>query len=52
MMIQTLSIVLTSVVICFILGIPVGIFMAYNEKANNVIRPILDAMQTIPVLST
>jgi len=48
MMIQTLSIVLTSVVICFILGIPTGIFMAYNEKANNVIRPILDAMQTIP----
>lgn len=48
MMMQTLAIVLTSVIVCFILGIPTGILMAYNNKANDVIRPILDAMQTMP----
>jgi len=48
MMILTLSIVLTSVAISLLIGIPVGILMAYSRFAEAVMRPILDAMQTMP----
>ena len=48
MMILTLSIVLTSVAISLLIGIPVGILMAYSRLTEAVIRPILDAMQTMP----
>ncbi|MDW7651775.1 MAG: proline/glycine betaine ABC transporter permease [Bacillota bacterium] len=48
LMMQTLAIVMTSAVVCLLIGIPTGIFMAYNDKANNMIRPFLDGMQTMP----
>jgi len=44
----TLAIVLTSVVISLLLGIPFGILMAYSNRTNMIMRPILDAMQTMP----
>ncbi|WP_207061056.1 glycine betaine/L-proline ABC transporter permease ProW [Motiliproteus sp. SC1-56] len=44
----TLSLVLTSVFFCVLIGIPTGIWMARSEWANRVIRPVLDAMQTTP----
>lgn len=44
----TLSLVITSVVFCIIIGIPSGIWMARSDTANRIIRPILDAMQTTP----
>lgn len=47
-MILTLSIVLTSVVISLLLGIPLGIAMSYSEGIKFVMRPVLDAMQTMP----
>lgn len=47
-MMETLSIVITSVVICFVLGFPLGILVALNPKLSNVLRPILDFMQTMP----
>lgn len=47
-MMLTLAIVLTSVIISLVLGIPLGILMAYKEKAEAFIKPILDAMQTMP----
>jgi glycine betaine/proline transport system permease protein/glycine betaine/proline transport system substrate-binding protein len=47
-MIQTLSIVIASVLICIIAGFPLGVLLAVNKQANNVIRPILDTMQTMP----
>ncbi|MFZ7103339.1 MAG: ABC transporter permease [Peptococcaceae bacterium] len=48
LMLLTLAIVLTSVVISLIIGIPLGILMAYNSKTNAVMKPVLDAMQTMP----
>ncbi len=48
MMILTLSIVLTSVAISLLIGIPVGILTAYSRLTEAVMRPILDAMQTMP----
>lgn len=47
-MVRTLAIVLTAVVISLILGIPLGILMAYRKGFNTIMRPILDGMQTMP----
>ncbi|AZO03844.1 ABC transporter permease subunit [Mesorhizobium sp. M2A.F.Ca.ET.043.02.1.1] len=44
----TLSIVLTSLVVAVMLGIPLGIWAARSERMFVVMRPILDGMQTIP----
>jgi len=47
-MIQTVAIVLTSVVISLLLGIPTGIIMAYYKRFNDIMRLVLDGMQTMP----
>lgn len=47
-MIQTVSIVTTAVIISLILGFPVGILIAMSKRAESIIRPILDLMQTMP----
>lgn len=44
----TLAIVLTAVVFCMIIGLPVGIAMARSERTNSGLRPVLDTMQTTP----
>ena len=44
----TLSLVLTSVVFCMLLGLPLGILMARSERLEKIARPLLDAMQTTP----
>jgi len=45
---QTLAIVITSVIISLIIGIPSGIFMSRSDRVESIIKPILDAMQTMP----
>lgn len=49
MMLVTLSVVLASVFIALVIGIPIGILISGSERANNIVRPILDTMQTMPV---
>jgi glycine betaine/proline transport system permease protein len=44
----TLSLVLTSLAFCLVLGLPLGILLASSDRANRVARPVLDAMQTTP----
>lgn len=44
----TLSIVMTSVFISLLLGIPLGILSAYKVKFEQLTKPVLDAMQTMP----
>ncbi|MDO6681093.1 glycine betaine/L-proline ABC transporter permease ProW [Oceanobacter sp. 5_MG-2023] len=44
----TLSLVLTSVFFCILLGLPLGVLMARNDRLNRILRPTLDAMQTTP----
>ncbi len=44
----TLSIVLGATVIAVGFGLPVGIFAAKNDRFEGVVRPVLDAMQTMP----
>jgi glycine betaine/proline transport system permease protein len=44
----TLSLVLTAVFLCTLVGTPLGILAARNRKFEQIIRPVLDAMQTLP----
>lgn len=44
----TLSLVLTSLVFCLALGLPLGIVLASSDRAQRFMRPLLDAMQTTP----
>lgn len=45
---QTLAIVLNATVFSILIGIPLGVWGAKFDRANSVIRPILDFMQTLP----
>ncbi|MBM4764513.1 proline/glycine betaine ABC transporter permease [Bacillus sp. B15-48] len=47
-MIDTLALVLTSVVISIVIGVPIGVWMSLSDRARKVITPILDFMQTMP----
>jgi glycine betaine/proline transport system permease protein len=44
----TLSLVITAVVLCILVGLPLGISAARSERVEASIRPVLDAMQTLP----
>jgi len=44
----TLALVLTSLLFCVLIGLPMGIWLARSEGAAKFIRPLLDAMQTTP----
>ena len=44
----TLSLVLTSLVFCVVIGLPLGIVLAASDRAQRWMRPFLDAMQTTP----
>ncbi len=44
----TLSLVITAVLFCTIIGLPVGIWLARSDRAVRIARPVLDAMQTTP----
>ncbi len=48
LMYMTLSVVITSVIISMIIGLPTGVLISSSKKANAIIRPILDLMQTLP----
>lgn len=47
-MLQTLSVVIASVVLCILLGFPLGVLLTMSSRANRVVRPVLDTMQTMP----
>ena len=44
----TLAIVVSSVILCFFIGLPLGVLAGKNDRFEAVIRPVLDTMQTIP----
>jgi glycine betaine/proline transport system permease protein len=45
---QTFSLMVTAVLFALALGIPLGIWSAQNDRVEKILRPILDAMQTMP----
>jgi len=44
----TLAMVLSSVIICTLLGVPLGIMAGRSDRFEAGLRPVLDAMQTTP----
>jgi glycine betaine/proline transport system permease protein len=44
----TLSLVMTSLAFCLMVGLPLGILLARSDRAQRMMRPVLDAMQTTP----
>lgn len=46
---ETLSIVIASVIISLIIGFPIGVLLSTSDRAERIVRPILDTMQTMPV---
>ena len=46
--IETTSIMLISIFLCLIIGVPIGIWMSRANRVREKILPILDLMQTIP----
>ncbi|MDN5347015.1 MAG: glycine betaine/proline transport system permease protein [Clostridia bacterium] len=46
--VRTLSLVVTSLVFCLAVGVPLGIWAARSNRVHAVIRPVLDFMQTMP----
>jgi glycine betaine/proline transport system permease protein len=47
-MLQTLALVLTSVIISVVVGIPIGIWSSQKALVRKIVTPILDFMQTMP----
>lgn len=45
---QTLALMGVSVLISLVIGIPLGILSGLSKRFENVLRPILDVMQTMP----
>ena len=44
----TLAIISVATLVCIVVGIPLGIWMARSDRVQTLITPILDVMQTIP----
>ncbi len=44
----TFGLVIISVLIALIIGIPLGILAGHHDRLDRVLKPILDAMQTMP----
>jgi len=44
----TLAIVISAVLLCFVIGLPLGVLAGKNDLFEACIRPVLDTMQTIP----
>ncbi len=45
---KTLALMVTAVIISLLIGLPLGVWTARNDQAEQFLRPILDAMQTMP----
>lgn len=45
---ETLSLVLYATLFCMLIGLPIGIYAAHHPWLYNVLRPVLDLMQTVP----
>lgn len=45
---ETLALMAASVLICVVVGIPLGILAAKSRRLNWVLEPVLDVMQTLP----
>jgi glycine betaine/proline transport system substrate-binding protein len=45
---ETLSLVIVAVLVCMLVGVPIGIAAAHRPRLAAALRPVLDLMQTLP----
>ena len=45
---QTLALMVAAVLIALLIGIPLGVWTSRSNRAESVLRPVLDGMQTMP----
>lgn len=45
---QTMALMLLAVLISILIGVPLGVLMANSDLLRKIMRPVLDAMQTLP----
>jgi glycine betaine/proline transport system permease protein len=45
---ESLTLVLTSCLVCMAIGVPIGIAAAHRPRLHDGMRPVLDLMQTLP----
>ncbi|MFV0575441.1 MAG: ABC transporter permease [Vibrio sp.] len=45
---RTMSIILVSTFVAIVFGVPIGILMGNSDRAQKVVTPLLDVMQTMP----
>ena len=45
---STLALVLAATVVSLVIGVPIGIWSARNDRVWRIVRPVLDFMQTMP----
>ena len=48
---ETLALIIVSVGVALLIGIPLGIWAGRNDRAERILRPVLDAMQTVPAFA-
>ena len=46
---STIALISVATLLCVLIGMPLGIWMAKSDRVQAVITPILDVMQTIPI---
>ncbi len=49
--IETLALIIVSVSAALLIGIPLGIWAGRSDRAERFLRPVLDAMQTVPAFA-
>lgn len=47
--VQTLVQVLMAVVVCIMIGVPLGVWAAHNDQVDAIMRVVNDTLQTIPI---
>lgn len=45
---QSLTLVMSSCIVCMAIGVPIGIFLAHRPQFYRYTQPVLDLMQTLP----
>ena len=45
---ETLATISVCLLVCILIGVPLGVLAAYNKTFDAIMRPILDTMQTMP----
>jgi glycine betaine/proline transport system permease protein len=46
---ETMSLMLICLVVCVLIGVPLGLWAGLNPRVERVLRPVLDGLQSLPV---